>query len=65
MNKIDPTLLKRLACPACDNRPKLKQTPEGLYCANCERIYPITDDDIPILLVDEAIVKPAESVKKD
>jgi len=53
MTQIDPKLLAQIACPACDERPPLKETPEGLYCAKCERIYPVRGG-IPVLLVDEA-----------
>jgi hypothetical protein len=55
MTVIDKKLLEILACPACDDRPRLYQEPEGLHCAQCGRTYPIVDG-IPVLLVEEAVV---------
>jgi hypothetical protein len=45
--KLDPTLLKILACPACRGELKLKG--EKLVCQKCGKIYPIKNG-IPILL---------------
>ena len=54
---IDPELLSMLACPVC--RAAVEPTPEGtaLLCRACRRRYPIVDD-IPVLLVEEAVVEP-------
>jgi len=48
---MDKELLDILACPACKADVKL----EGgrIVCTDCGRRYPI-NDDIPVMLVDEA-----------
>ena len=50
---IDPKLLEILACPACDDRPPVRQEGDRLICDQCHRRYPIRDG-IPVMLVDEA-----------
>jgi uncharacterized protein YbaR (Trm112 family) len=50
---IDPQLLALLACPACDDRPPVRLTAEGLVCDRCHRVYPIRDG-IPEMLVEAA-----------
>jgi len=55
MTKIDVKLLEQIACPACEERPSLAETQEGLYCAQCERTYPVVDG-IPVLLIEEAVM---------
>ncbi len=59
---IAKELLDILACPACPSRPPVRLAADGqsLACDACRRHYPIRDD-IPVMLVDEAIVAPAES----
>jgi len=52
---IDREFLDILACPACKTRLELKGE-QRLFCAACRRSYPIRDE-IPILLLDEAIVE--------
>jgi uncharacterized protein YbaR (Trm112 family) len=66
---LDQSLLEILACPACHAPLQVRQLPdppegadaEELVCTNadCRRAYPVRDD-IPVLLVDEARVVPAE-----
>ncbi len=56
---IDERLLEILACPVCKTDVKLKQDGSGLKCVKCGRVYPIKDD-IPIMLVDEAIIEKGE-----
>jgi len=66
---IDPALLDILACPACRSALQVRtgENPPGgaasgeLVCTNtdCRRAYPIRDG-IPILLIDESRVLPAE-----
>lgn len=53
---ISNDLLDILACPACDERPpvRLSEDEQYLVCDNCGRQYPIRDD-IPVMLVDEAV----------
>ena len=59
---IDEKLLDVLVCPAC----KVKVVPDGewLVCQNpsCGLRYPVRDD-IPIMLIEEA-VKPEEAEGK-
>jgi len=51
---ISQDLLDILACPQCKGEVKLTETGDGLDCAACGLRYPIKDD-IPIMLIDEAI----------
>lgn len=53
---ISPTLLEILVCPACKQPLEYRQNPENLKCAACHRVYAVKDD-IPIMLVDEAIIE--------
>ena len=52
---IDAEFLEILACPACKGELVLRGE-DRLYCAACRRSYPVRDE-IPILLLDEAIVE--------
>lgn len=47
-------------CPACRGRVVLKEDKSGIKCTECRRVYPIKDD-IPALVVEEAIVENEES----
>ena len=60
---ISQDLLEILACPACKAKVELKPDGSGLKCTECKRVYPIRDD-IPVMLVDEAIVENEESAGK-
>lgn len=51
---IDKELLEILACPKCKGEVKLSEKGDGLVCENCRLMYPIKDD-IPVMLIDEAI----------
>lgn len=51
---ISSELLEILACPQCKGDIHLNETEDGLICDNCKLMYPIKDD-IPIMLIDEAI----------
>jgi uncharacterized protein YbaR (Trm112 family) len=53
---MDESLLSILACPKCRNpiRPADRGTERGLRCDACAVVYPV-EDDIPILLVEEAV----------
>jgi len=55
MNETHPDekLLEILACPACDDRPRVELDDGELLCGKCGRRYPIRDG-IPIMLVEEA-----------
>ncbi len=54
---VDPDLLAILACPSCKTPITLVKNGSALKCATCRRVFPIKDD-IPILLIDEAVVEP-------
>ena len=51
---IDKELLDILVCPKCKGDLELTQEEDGLKCKTCELKYPIKDD-IPIMLIDEAL----------
>ena len=51
---ISKDLLDILACPKCKGDIHLNPTQDGLVCEACRLMYPIKDD-IPIMLIDEAI----------
>jgi uncharacterized protein YbaR (Trm112 family) len=51
---ISRDLLDILACPKCKGDIHLNQDSDGLVCEACRLMYPIKDD-IPIMLIDEAI----------
>ncbi|WP_306597914.1 Trm112 family protein [Geothrix sp. 21YS21S-2] len=54
---LDPRLLEILCCPAVDGdtacHGDLAETPAGLACARCGRVYPV-EDGIPVMLQDKA-----------
>jgi len=51
---IDKELLNILACPKCKGNVHLNEKEDGITCYSCKLMYPIKDD-IPIMLIDEAI----------
>ncbi len=51
---ISKELLDILACPRCKGELELEPDNSGLVCRTCNLKYPIVDD-IPVMLVDEAI----------
>jgi LSD1 subclass zinc finger protein len=55
---IPQDLLDILVCPVCKKPLLLRENPESLKCAACRRVYPVRDN-IPILLVDEAVTDPS------
>jgi len=55
---IPKDLLEILVCPKCKKPLVLKDNGESLKCAECRRVYPVRDN-IPILLIDEAVVDPS------
>ena len=57
---VPEKLLEILACPLCREDVNPTLAGDGLRCAKCGRIYPIRDD-IPIMLVDEAIFEHGET----
>ncbi len=54
---LDPKLLEILACPACKTEVHLTAGGDGLKCDKCTRVYRI-EDDIPIMLIEEATFDP-------
>jgi uncharacterized protein len=55
---IPQDLLDILVCPVCKKPLVLKDNGHSLKCGECRRVYPIRDN-IPILLVDEAVTDPS------
>lgn len=51
---ISQELLDILACPKCKGDIHLNESGDGLICDACRLLYPIKDD-IPVMLIDEAI----------
>ena len=54
---ISQQLLDILVCPECKVPVKLTPDSQGLKCSQCKRVYRI-EDDIPVMLVDEARIEP-------
>jgi uncharacterized protein YbaR (Trm112 family) len=54
---VDPELLAILACPECKTPVVPVKDGAGLKCETCKRVYPVKDD-IPVMLLDEAIIEP-------
>ncbi|GAA3843671.1 Trm112 family protein [Saccharothrix violaceirubra] len=57
--RLDDRLLEILVCPCPDRAPLTAGTPadpqaDFLTCTSCGRSYPVVDD-IPVLLLDEAV----------
>ena len=50
---LDESLLEILACPKCKGELEYKKEEDKLICHNCRLIFRI-EDDIPIMLIDEA-----------
>ncbi len=59
---LDPELLRILACPLCKTEVKLTRDEKGLKCLSCHRVYRI-EDDIPVMLIDEAAIEPERPTK--
>lgn len=54
---ITQELLNMIVCPVCKKPLVMKENGESLKCSECKRLYPVRDN-IPILLIDEAIIEP-------
>lgn len=50
---LDPELLEILVCPKCHGELEYRPEEPALLCHACRLRYPI-EDDIPIMLIDEA-----------
>jgi uncharacterized protein len=53
---LSQDLLEILVCPVCRKPLAMKDNGQSLKCAACRRVYPVRDE-IPILLVDEAVTE--------
>ncbi len=51
---IDKGLFEILVCPKCKGKVDYNADKTGLVCLACKLEYPIRDD-IPVMLIDEAI----------
>ncbi|GAB5045693.1 Trm112 family protein [Thermodesulfovibrio sp. TK110] len=51
---IDKELLEIIVCPKCKGDLVYEEDKERLVCKNCSVYYPVKED-IPILLIEEAI----------
>lgn len=54
---ISQELLDILVCPVCKAKVELKPDGSGLKCVNCKRVYPVLDDEIPVMMVDQATIE--------
>lgn len=50
---IDPKLLEILVCPKCRGELEYREDDRDLCCHSCKLRYRI-EDDIPVMLIDEA-----------
>lgn len=50
---LDTRLLEILVCPRCRGELEYRKSEDELRCPACRLVYRI-EDDIPILLIDEA-----------
>jgi uncharacterized protein len=50
---LAPELLQILVCPKCKGDLEHRMSPESLVCHACRLVYAV-EDDIPIMLIDEA-----------
>ena len=55
---IAPELKEILACPKCKGELEFREDRQEIVCKACKLVYRI-EDDIPVMLVDEA--KPLET----
>jgi uncharacterized protein YbaR (Trm112 family) len=51
---LSKDLLEILACPQCKGRVAYDQSAQEISCHACRLAYPVRDD-IPVMLVDEAM----------
>jgi len=50
---IPPELKEILACPKCKGELEFREDRQEIVCKACQLVYRI-EDDIPVMLVDEA-----------
>jgi hypothetical protein len=51
---LNKDLLDILVCPKCKGSLSLQPQEDGLVCPACKVVYPVKDE-IPIMLVDQAV----------
>ena len=51
---LSKELLEILACPKCKGDLFPNKAGDGLICKPCRLVYPVKDD-IPVMLIDEAL----------
>ena len=56
---LDPELLEILVCPKCKGAIKVNEDETKLICDSCRLAYRV-EDEIPIMLIDEAEPWPEE-----
>lgn len=56
---LTPQLLEIIACPKCKGGLVLTSKRDALLCLPCALSYPVRDE-IPVLLIDEAIPLPPQ-----
>ena len=49
---VDAKLLEILRCPACEERPPVREEGDALVCVQCGRRYPV-EDGIPRMIVED------------
>lgn len=54
--EIKDYLLEILACPVCEDRPRVVLTDTGLKCESCGRVYPV-ENGVPVMLPEKATVE--------
>lgn len=53
---IDSKLSDILACPACEDHPRVRVEEDRITCDKCRRVYPIRNG-IPVMIIDEARIE--------
>ena len=51
---VRPELLEILACPKCKEKVVLDERGRYLVCTRCRIKYPVTEQGIPIMLIERA-----------
>lgn len=55
--EFNEKLLEIIVCPECKEELNLKENKKGLKCERCKRVYPIDENGIPHLLIEEGEVE--------
>lgn len=54
MNLVPPDLLAIMQCPVCAGTLEESAERSALVCSKCGRAYPVDDNGIPDMVVDES-----------